>query len=1071
MKTFTFLLLWVPALCFSQNTNTDEVQKQLDSLLEQSAKLITKKKLDEAKPVLQTAEDQCRTTFGDTHVVLGKIEYYRGLISDYEGQPDNAEESYLESLKIYEHTIGKNSLDYAKTLNSLGVLKISQGKYDESERYYLAALPIVEAASGKDNPYYGKILNNLGNLYRKTGNYAKAKNYYLEALEIKRAAVGEDHFDFAIVLESLANFYLETSDFQQAEKLYRQTLGIKAKTVGKEDENYAKSLNNLGILYVKMANFEEALPLLEEAIAIWERTLGADHPNCAMGYCNLGLIYEELGDYYQAEPLLLKAKEVWEKTLGKSHLNVGLMLTNLGSSYQKIGNIEKAERSYLQALEVKEKAVGTEHPDYLRAMSGLASVYASQGQYQRAEPLLLQICETWEKTMGNDNLDYARSLNELASNYVALGQYGKAKPIYIKAKSIEETVIGEKHPTYAALLQGMANMYEQEEHYKEAEELYLRAGSILAESLGTQHQSFASLENQLAHCYLMQGKAEQAAPLLLAAAQTEKLLLKKASTHLSESELVNYIHTFDQTQDWIYSLCEDRPELAEASFDNTLYYKGFLMGALVGIRRLSKDNPESAKLFRQYRYLGRLLAAEYAKPIVEREGVDSLEEEANLLEKELARSVSQYGEAVRQVGWEDVRQKLGEGEAALEFLAYDHFSAKAATDGRLYAALLLRPDSQQPLFVSLFEENKLDARLKNGQDGRPDFVNSLYAQNSLYDLIWKPLEQELVGVKTIYFSTSGTLHRLNLNALPTPDGNTLADRYQLVRLNSTRQLAVPQKASFEGQEALLFGGIQFDLDTTSIIARPDHFEMVATATRGALDFDLADPADRSGQWSFLQWTAVEASSLQFILEESGATASVISGPAATEETFKKIGVGGSSPRVLHLATHGFFFPDPQSEVRDQVGMGSGNEPVFKLSDNPMIRSGLVLAGGNYAWEHGKPFRPGMEDGILTAYEISQMDLSNTELVVLSACETGLGDIQGNEGVYGLQRAFKIAGAKYLFMSLWQVPDFQTQELMTAFYLNWLEEKMAVPDAFRAAQQAMREKYKDPFLWAGFVLVE
>jgi CHAT domain-containing protein len=137
----------------------------------------------------------------------------------------------------------------------------------------------------------------------------------------------------------------------------------------------------------------------------------------------------------------------------------------------------------------------------------------------------------------------------------------------------------------------------------------------------------------------------------------------------------------------------------------------------------------------------------------------------------------------------------------------------------------------------------------------------------------------------------------------------------------------------------------------------------------------------------------------------------------------------------------------------------------------MIRSGLILAGANHAWATGKPLRPGMEDGILTAYEISQMNLSNTELVVLSACETGLGDIQGNEGVYGLQRAFKIAGAKYLIMSLWQVPDKQTSLLMTTFYKKWLEEKMKIPAAFRAAQKELREAGLDPYQWAGFVLVE
>jgi CHAT domain-containing protein len=185
---------------------------------------------------------------------------------------------------------------------------------------------------------------------------------------------------------------------------------------------------------------------------------------------------------------------------------------------------------------------------------------------------------------------------------------------------------------------------------------------------------------------------------------------------------------------------------------------------------------------------------------------------------------------------------------------------------------------------------------------------------------------------------------------------------------------------------------------------------------------------------------------------------------------QSIGQGKTSPRILHIATHGFFFPDPQDTLKSRQ-RSSGEEPVFKLSDNPMIRSGLLLAGANHAWKTGKPLRPGMEDGILTAYEISQMNLRNTELVVLSACETGLGQIEGNEGVYGLQRAFKIAGAKYLLMSLWQVPDKQTQELMEVFYKNWLEGGKNIPEAFREAQKTMRAKYSNPFFWAGFVLVE
>jgi CHAT domain-containing protein len=193
------------------------------------------------------------------------------------------------------------------------------------------------------------------------------------------------------------------------------------------------------------------------------------------------------------------------------------------------------------------------------------------------------------------------------------------------------------------------------------------------------------------------------------------------------------------------------------------------------------------------------------------------------------------------------------------------------------------------------------------------------------------------------------------------------------------------------------------------------------------------------------------------------------GYQATEESLK----GGwasahlsSSPKILHLATHGYFYPDPEEE---KEGLLSSEAPAFKISDHPMIRSGLIMAGGNHVWK-GNPPIEGLEDGILTAYEVSQVNLSNTELVVLSACETGLGDIEGNEGVYGLQRAFKIAGAKNLIMSLWSVPDQQTQEMMAFFYDKWLSEGMELEEAFRKAQQEMRRRYVDLYYWAAFVLI-
>ncbi len=313
-------------------------------------------------------------------------------------------------------------------------------------------------------------------------------------------------------------------------------------------------------------------------------------------------------------------------------------------------------------------------------------------------------------------------------------------------------------------------------------------------------------------------------------------------------------------------------------------------------------------------------------------------------------------------------------------------------------------------------------------------------QKNLYQAIWQPLEIALAGAKTVYFSPAGLLHRINFNAIPGRDGKPLADRLHLVQLSSTRQIALPQPLANAtlSPEAMLFGGIDYEPD--SLNKSPALIPQDYAHTRGGIDFEDADSTLRGGAWGYLPWTEKEVNSLQSILKQSGLRPVLYKGAEGSEEAFKNIGAEGASPRVLHLATHGFFFPDPK-RLPQQAGTDAS---AFKRAEHPMIRSGLILAGGNYAWKTGKPFRPDREDGVVTAYEISQMNLSNTELVVLSACETGLGDIEGNEGVYGLQRALKIAGAHYIVMSLWQVPDAQTQELMTVFYTNWLSRKMPIP---------------------------
>lgn len=827
-------------------------------------------------------------------------------------------------------------------------------------------------------------------------------------------------------------FYLK-GDWAASEKCHLEALSIREKVLGKEHYDYVVSLNNVAFMNEKLGNYEKAEPLYLEAIAILAKTVGKEHLAYAKCLNSLAILYQQMGLYEKAEPIQLEVRAMREKTLGKEHIEYAVTLNNLAVVYWSMGNYEKAEPLMLEAIAINEKKLGKEHPDYAKSLNSLASLYQQTGHYEKAEANYLEANAILKKALGAEHTEYAMSLNNLGSLYLKMGQYEKAERAMLEGAAIWRKILGEQHPFYAISVFNLAEVCKNT------------------------------------------GRFEQAAILFSELAKRSQALTVRALQHLSEREMDAYLNTYAVRQESTLSFARiSGGRSADVCFDNSLFYKGFLLHAGGLIRRLALNDANTAAKFEHLKLCQRRLAAQYAQPISDRSDVEALETEANDLEKDLARTVSGYRDAMRQVKWQDVQQALPPDGAAIEFVHYS-FSGRKATDSILYAALLLLPGANAPKFIPLFEEKQLASLLKTEGSPQPGFYNDLYALDKkgsqLYQLIWQPIEVELPASATVYAAPSGLLHRLNLGAIPTPDGKTLAQKHQLTVLGSTRQLAVPPApATAPNASAVLYGGIQYD--ALPVVAARTESEQGDMSARRGPDFTQNDSTLRGDNWTYLRWTEVEISAAAELMKKKGIATTLFKGAAATEESFKQLGTAGPSPRILHVATHGFFFPDPNRTANPLIGTPQAvAEKTFKVSQNPMIRSGLILAGANHAWKTGKPAQPGLEDGILTAYEISQMNLSNTELAVLSACETGLGDLVGNEGVYGLQRAFKIAGVRYLIMSLWQVPDFQTQVFMSAFYKHRLEGDMNVPEAFRATQSELRTKYGEAFKWAGFVLLE
>jgi CHAT domain-containing protein len=436
---------------------------------------------------------------------------------------------------------------------------------------------------------------------------------------------------------------------------------------------------------------------------------------------------------------------------------------------------------------------------------------------------------------------------------------------------------------------------------------------------------------------------------------------------------------------------------------------------------------------------------------------DSLSDNINIQEAELVRLYTdRFGEdVILTKDWKEVQKQLKTNELAIEFSHFDYFNNKEWTDSTLYVVYLIKKEWEGPKVVYLFEEEQLKSVVRNKTP------NTLYpsSEDSLYNLIWTPLEEHLDGVETVYYSVDGLLHQLSFAAVSKTGEASLCQQYNLVQLSSTAAL-IDHKEITTTQDYLLVGGVDYSYNTSST-EKPEEitFSLLNTSSIKR----SATTHSRGENWTYLPGTKREVDLIQNLTATSK-NVTVLSGKSATEESIKKM--SGNSPEVLHIATHGFFFENPKQTKKKIQGEASG----YKIAEDPLLRSGLLLAGGNYAWvNEGNPFEK--EDGILTSLEISNLDLKNTELVVLSACETGLGDIQGNEGVYGLYRAFKMAGVQSIIMSLWKIPDNETSEFMELFYSNWMK-GITIRAAFNSTQQIMQTKYtNEPNKWAAFVLID
>ena len=971
-----------------------------------------------------------------------------------QGEYGKAEPPYIRSLVIKEKALGTEHPDVATSLNKLAGLYRVQGKYSKAEPLYVRALAINETALRPNHRDVTTSLNELALLYQDQGKYSKAEPLHIRALTIREKALGPDHPDVATSLNNLALLYDNQGKYSKAEPLYVRALAINKKALGPEHPDVATSLNNLAGLYKVQGKYSKAESLLIRALAINEKALGPDHPDVATSLNNISMLYSDQGKYSKVESLYVRALAIREKALGPDHPDVATSLNNLALLYDNQGKYINAGYNYMRSLAILQKVFGPDHPSVALGLNNLGLLYQKQSKLKKAESLYVRSLAIKEKALGPDHPDVAISLSSLASIHHEQGEYSKAESSALRSLSIWQKALGPNHPDVASGFHNLARLYQIQGKYSKAESLYSRALAIREKALGPDHPYVATSLNNIAMLSLFKSDYPKAIIKLRRGISIQSAWLNRELPFLPDQARSAQIKTMGSAWQIPFGITDKLPTARELALNTRLNRQGLLQEiqqrqALL----LSTSGALKEKIQDLQSVIQQLssVSLPQAKRAV-------LQEQRNLLQGDLYRELPNL--AIEAVSISDVAKALPPDGVLVEFQKYQPFDIRKSRSKQWgnaqYLALVLKPNGSISS-VNLGPAAAIDATIHRGLTATAqDFSDAPEIWAKLSKQVLQPLLPHLLGSKQWFLSLDGELNRVPFAAIPAPQksGIPLAEAVQLRLLTTGRELLRLQKPNANSSAALVMANPSYNLQATAP-ATENSIAMPAENQRRSAAID-------SKQWQPLPATEQEGSQIAALLSSP-----LISGTKATTTALLQ----QQGPKVLHIATHGFFVADQETKATNPLR--AIQEDSFQVKglrqEDPQLRSGLVLAGAN------QPTLDPNDDGYLTSAEALDLNLKGTELVVLSACSTGQGDVRTGEGVYGLQRSLTVAGARSTLLSLWKVDDAATAEFMLRFYKR-LKAGDGRSDALAAVQKEFRDgaagngQWKEPYYWAAWQLV-
>lgn len=995
------------------------------------------------------------------------------------GDLGKAESLFSEAARVAK--AGGFDQAFATAQNNIGFLHVAKGRFRTGERRMRLALRVRRQTLPPDHPEIANSLNNLGDLYVRNGAYKKARKMFEEALRIRAAAAGTDIGFRGSSANNMAVLYGKLGDYASAENLFQEALGMLATESSLTNPEVLTSLeDNYGMLLGSMGRFAEAEELCHRALDRRRQVLPESHPDVAASLSNLARLRFGMGDYAAALKLQTESLEIRRRP-GSNRLDVAVSLSASVEVHCALGNYEAADRLCNEALEIRRNVLGDNNLDTLVSLADLAAIRSMRSDFTGARKLLEQVLARRVAVLGEFHPDVASALSNLAALLINHSLNAEAAPLLARTLEIRQRCLSKNHPDMANALLSIGALAYETGDYASARKNFDDALSVLSSSLDRNHPRITDLLHRLAMVDAVEGNVDDSLARMLDAISREDATLDSVLSFGTEQQRIAFLDLIRRHLHRLLALVityfRESPGAVRAALQCVILRKGLglttaaIQRALVHqsgdvalqdllhkqvaldarITRSSLDGPRGMTAGRH-----RTMLAQW---VAEREGIED-----QITKRVAGIRMSDPG----AFDLDHIAASMPASAVLAEYVRFPMFqfspvSAAGPNKGSAerYAVLLLPAGAADNVcMLDLGEAEAIDGAIAHFRasltnrvivlDPVPGCDASTEAHGDgshLRRMVLDPLTSWSPGTTRWILAPDSNISWLPFDALPAIEGGRVFDRYKLSYLTSARDLTRP-RVTVRGGPPLIVAAPNFNLAS----GRSDEMPS------GELDWGpvTRSLAGRGVQFGPIDGTRAEGDAIAGIVGTKA-----LMGDAALESTVRAV----KSPALVHLATHGFFLPDRPLRPRAPE-LPDDPEGTLAAAENPMLRSGLALAGAN-TWLRALPTHPEAEDGILTSQDVCGLDLAGTEMAVLSACDTALGALHPGEGVFGLRRAFAIAGARTLIMSLWKVRDNETRELMVLFYQNLFAGNSRL-DALRAAQAAIRIKHPEPYYWAAFI---